>query len=42
MAAFEMIHGLTDAQLAQAKVQRPSREQEVWVGTHSQGEVPAG
>jgi hypothetical protein len=42
MAAFEMAQSLTDAQFAQANLQRPSREQEVWVGTHSDGEVPDG
>ena len=39
MAAFEMVQSLTDAQFAQANLQRPSRDQEVWVGTHSDGEV---
>jgi hypothetical protein len=42
MAAFEMVQSLTDAQFAQANLQRPSRDQEVWVGTHSGGEVPDG
>jgi hypothetical protein len=42
MAAFEMIQGLTDAQYAELRVERPAREQEVWVGTHSEGDVPDG
>jgi hypothetical protein len=42
MAAFEMIQNLTDAQLAELKVEQPAREQEVWVGTHSEGDVPNG
>jgi hypothetical protein len=41
-AAFGMVHGLTDAQFAQASLQRPSRDQEIWVGTHSAGEVLDG
>jgi hypothetical protein len=42
MAAFEMIQGLTDAQLAQLGLARPERTQEVWLGTHSKGEIPVG
>jgi hypothetical protein len=42
MAAFEIVQGLTDAQLAEMGVSRPARTQEVWVGTHCNGEVPAG
>jgi hypothetical protein len=42
MAAFELIQSLTDAQFAELKVDRPAREQEVWVGTHSEGAVPKG
>jgi hypothetical protein len=42
MAAFQMLQGLTDAQFAELKAQRPALEQEVWVGTHSEGEVPDG
>jgi hypothetical protein len=40
MAAFVMFQGLTDAQLAQMNVQRPSLEQEVWQGVHAKGELP--
>jgi hypothetical protein len=42
MAAFEMVQSLTDAQFAQLNLKRPTREQEVWIGTHSDGEVPDG
>jgi energy-coupling factor transporter ATP-binding protein EcfA2 len=42
VAAFEMVQSLTDAQFVQMNVERPSRDQEVWVGTHSGGEVPHG
>jgi hypothetical protein len=42
MAAFEMVQNLTDAQFKQANVQRPSRDQEVWLGAHIDGEVPDG
>jgi hypothetical protein len=42
MAAFQMVQSLTDAQFAQANLQRPSVNQEVWVGTQSDGEVPDG
>jgi hypothetical protein len=42
MAAFEMVQSLTDVQLAELGVKRPAREQEVWVGTHSEGDVPNG
>ena len=41
MAAFEIIQGLTDTQFSQANLQRPSRDQEVWLGgAHSEGEMP--
>jgi hypothetical protein len=42
MAAFEMIQRLADAQLAEMGLDRPAQAQEVWLGTHSDGEVPAG
>lgn len=42
MAAFEMIQRLTDAQLVAMGSDRPERRQEVWLGTHSNGEVPDG
>jgi hypothetical protein len=42
MAAFEMIQRLTDAQLAEMGSGRPARGQDVWLGTHKGGEVPAG
>jgi hypothetical protein len=40
MAAFVMFQALTDAQLAELKVARPSLEQGVWQGVHSKGELP--
>jgi hypothetical protein len=40
MAAFVMFQGLSDAQLAQVNVQRPSVEQDVWQGVHPNGELP--
>jgi hypothetical protein len=42
MAAFEIVQGLPDEQLIKGGYQRPSRDQEVWIGTHSEGEVPDG
>jgi hypothetical protein len=42
LAAFELVQGLPDAQFAKEGYQRPSRDQEVWVGTHSKDEVPDG
>jgi hypothetical protein len=35
-----MFQELSDDQLAQMKAQRPSLEQEVWQGTHANGELP--
>ena len=40
MAAFVMFQRLSDAQLAQMNVQRPSLEQDVWQGVHPNGEPP--
>ena len=42
MAAFEMFQDLSEAELAKIGKKRPSRDQNVWVGTHSGGEVPNG
>lgn len=42
MAAFEMIQRLSDAQLAEMGKDRPARAQDVWLGTHRDGEVPDG
>ncbi|HEV2594895.1 MAG TPA: hypothetical protein VGU01_06825 [Sphingomicrobium sp.] len=35
MAAFEMFQGLSDAELSKIGKNRPSRDQDVWVGTHT-------
>jgi hypothetical protein len=40
MAAFVMFQRLTDAQLAEMKVERPALEQEVWQGVHAKNELP--
>lgn len=40
MAAFVMFQGLSDPQLTQMNVQRPSLDQEVWQGLRANGELP--
>jgi hypothetical protein len=42
MAAFVLFQMLSDAQLAEMKVARPSLEQDVWQGSHVNGELPDG
>ena len=40
MAAFEMVQELDSAQFEKFNKKKPALEQEVWVGTHRNGEVP--
>jgi len=40
MAAFNMIQGLDDTTFQKINKKRPPVEQEVWVGAHTNGEVP--
>jgi hypothetical protein len=42
MAAFELIQRLTNTELKGMGFERPARAQEVWLGTRSDGETPAG
>jgi hypothetical protein len=40
MAAFTMVQELDSKQFEKINKKKPALEQEVWVGTHSRGEVP--
>jgi hypothetical protein len=40
MAAFNMVQELDSAQFEKINKKKPELEQEVWVGTHSGGQVP--
>ncbi len=40
MAAFKMIQALDRAFFEKINKKKPPLEQEVWLGTHSNGEVP--
>jgi hypothetical protein len=40
MAAFSIVQELDSAEFEKIKKKKPEIEQEVWVGTHSNGEVP--
>jgi hypothetical protein len=42
MAAFNMVQELDSAQFEKINKKKPALEQDVWVGTHSDGEVPNG
>ena len=40
MAAFTLVQGLDSATVEEIKKKKPALEQEMWIGTHSSGEVP--
>lgn len=42
MAAFEMLQGTPDAKFKSLGKSKASLDQDVWIGTHSEGEVPNG
>jgi hypothetical protein len=42
MEAFNMLQELDSAKFEKINKKKPELEQEVWVGTHSSGELPNG
>jgi hypothetical protein len=40
MAAFEIVQSLPEGELEKIGKKKPSRDQDVWVATHSAGELP--